>query len=376
MVKSFVCSLGAIVFSFKKRRSYLNNRLRAGKIRKVLILRSGAFGDILMTTPLVRLLHDNNYIVDYCVGDSFAVGLKGNTNVRKVIPFNYEKCYVKRNLIELIKLVFKIKKNNYDLIFVLDKHWGFGIIGAMSCKFRIGFDRYGEGFANNLNVKYEQKKHDIKYYLDFARFLGLKYEEKDYQMDLKIPRQDIDMALMFCKGKNIVGICPGGGKNAGQSLDLKIWGKENYVHLVKEIVKEKKFIKGKTKNNDNYVVLLGGPTDVSTCDYIIKNLTDKEKQKVHSFVGKLSIPQTTSIMKYCKAVVCNDSGPMHMAASVNNKVISIFGPTNPIVLAPLHKESKFIWKETKSCFDIYGDSSRCKKGIINKVKVEDVMKLI
>jgi len=364
MVKSFVCSLGAIVFSFKKRRSYLNNRLRAGKIRKVLILRSGAFGDILMTTPLVRLLHDNNYIVDYCVGDSFAVGLKGNTNVRKVIPFNYEKCYVKRNLIELIKLVFKIKKNNYDLIFVLDKHWGFGIIGAMSCKFRIGFDRYGEGFANNLNVKYEQKKHDIKYYLDFARFLGLKYEEKDYQMDLKIPRQDIDMALTFCKGKNIIGISPGGGKNKGQSLDFKIWDKENYLKLTKTIVKK------------HFLVLLGGPTDVEVCDFILNNLNDKEKQKVHNLAGKLSIPQTTAIMKFCKAIVCNDSGPMHMAACVNKKVISIFGPTNPIVLAPLHKESKFIWKETKSCFDIYGNSEKCKKGIINKVSVEDVSELL
>src|SRR3989344_2388008 len=248
MVKSLICSFGKFLFSLKKSRSYLNNQLRNKKIKKVLILRSGALGDILMTTPLIRLLHDNNYIVDYCVGDSFAVALKGNTNIRKVIPFDYEQIYVKKNLWKLLKLIFKIRKGKYDIIMVLDKTWQFGIIGFLTGKFRIGFDRYGEGFANNLNVKYEQKKHDIKYYLDFARFLGLKYEEKDYQMDLKIPMPDLEMAMTFCKGKNIVGICPGGGKNAGQSLDFKIWDKENYLKLVKEIVRENKVKKEKKKN--------------------------------------------------------------------------------------------------------------------------------
>ena len=139
---------------------------------------------------------------------------------------------------------------------------------------------------------------------------------------------------------------------------------ENYLKLTKTIVKK------------HFLVLLGGPTDVEVCDFILNNLNDKEKQKVHNLAGKLSIPQTTAIMKFCKAIVCNDSGPMHMAACVNKKVISIFGPTNPIVLAPLHKESKFIWKETKSCFDIYGNSEKCKKGIINKVSVEDVSELL
>src|SRR3989338_4096106 len=105
----------------------------------------------------------------------------------------------------------------------------------------------------------------------------------------------------------------------------------------------------------------------------------KTKHKLHklvSAVGETSIHQSIALMERCRKIVCSDSGPMHMAATVNEHIISIFGPTDPKVYAPLHKKSKYIWKEEKACYTIFGTHTTCTPGMMDKVQVEDVIRFL
>lgn len=70
------------------------------------------------------------------------------------------------------------------------------------------------------------------------------------------------------------------------------------------------------------VVLMGAPAEKDICDQI-----QKENQNALNFSGELSLGQTYNYLKTCTRVICNDSAPAHMAASLNIPVISIFGPT-------------------------------------------------
>ena len=70
---------------------------------------------------------------------------------------------------------------------------------------------------------------------------------------------------------------------------------------------------------------------------------------------------------------------MHIASAVNKKVLSIFGPTNPLRKAPLHKESKYLWNDQNiynEKADIYGLNFITPKTFMERIRVEDVLKAV
>lgn len=50
--------------------------------------------------------------------------------------------------------------------------------------------------------------------------------------------------------------------------------------------------------------------------------------------GKTSLLDMVQLIQNASIVVCNDSGPMHLAAAMRKKVIAVFGPTNPERFGP------------------------------------------
>ena len=73
--------------------------------------------------------------------------------------------------------------------------------------------------------------------------------------------------------------------------------------------------------------------------------------------ARKEIKESAALMKKCSLIICSDSGPMHIASAVNNRIISLFGPTNPRRKAPLHKESISIWHDDdiyEKDYELYG----------------------
>jgi lipopolysaccharide heptosyltransferase II len=325
------------------------------KIERILFFKSGALGDIIMTTPLVRSIRRKfpYATIDYACGKSYCDALTGNKNINIVVPFD-EKIIYSRDLAALHELAKRLKENKYDLIFVMDRHWACGVLASFIGGFRIGFDRRGEGFANNVNVTYKQNKHDIDAYLDLGIYLRIRPDSS--RPEIFFTKDDAHFARKFC---NYVCIAPGGGSNAGQACTAKRWPKRNFLRVANEL---------SCKNN---VILLGGSGDAATCKWIASRA--KRKNKIKNLCGKTTIGEAAAILKKSRLVLCNDSGIMHIASCVNDRIISLFGPTDPRVLAPRGRRSTYIWKEKTPCYDIYGDFSKCQKNIMEKITVEDVL---
>ncbi len=53
---------------------------------KILIFRTGAYGDSVVVTPLVRYLHSKGHQIFYCAGDRGEEVLKNNPHIEKLIP--------------------------------------------------------------------------------------------------------------------------------------------------------------------------------------------------------------------------------------------------------------------------------------------------
>lgn len=317
----------------------------------ILLFKIGALGDLLMTTPLVRQLRGRfpEARIDYLTGRSFARILEGNPNLDRVLPFP-EEIFFRRRFFGFASLVGRIRRERYDTIFVLDKHRVFALTAFLfGIERRIGFDRMGrEGILLTDRVRFERVRHEVHYYLDLLAAVA----EPDYEdasMDFVPEPRDGDYADRFFSGngldgKRVVCLAPGGGVNPGQEMAVKRWPPERYAELARLLL-----------DGGFSVVLVGGGTDRPFGDRI------RSLVEVPSGIGA-TLGGSAALMRKAFAVVASDGGPMHLAASVNDRVVSLFGPTDPRRLAPLNGY-RYLWKpgDCEPCHDIYGRVPACKK---------------
>jgi lipopolysaccharide heptosyltransferase II len=335
---------------------------------KILLFKIGALGDLLMTTPLVRQLRGRfpDARIDYLTGRSFTRILEGNPYLGGIIAFP-EEIFFRRNLSGFAALVRRIRRVRYDTIFVLDKHWVFALTAFLSgIERRVGFDRMGrEGILLTDRVRFEAVRHESHYYLD----LLAKVAEPDYgdvAMDFFPDPGDGGYADRFFSGngldgKRVVCLAPGGGVNPGQEMTIRRWPIERYAELARLLLDE-----------GFSVVLVGGGMDRKLGDWILS------RAEVFSGIGA-TLGQSAALMRKAFAVVASDGGPMHLAASVNDNVISVFGPTDPNRKAPLNGY-RYLWNpgECGPCEDIYGkvsfreNSCRC----TGSISAEETMKAV
>jgi lipopolysaccharide heptosyltransferase II len=331
-------------------------------MKKIAVLKSGAIGDILMATPFLRAIRKRfpDSVIDFHTGKWSAKALENNPNLNRIFAYD-DSVFHSRNIKGKINLFRNLRRQKYNLLFILDKHYLVNLLGsATRIKTRIGFNRYGEGFANTKNVKYGPVKHEIDYYLDLARVIGAK--EKSRHIDLFVLKKDVRVIDNLTKNlKNFIGIVPGGAKNPGGGVvDSRRWPKEKFIRLINRIP------------NKYSILLLGGKSDFEFNNQILNKI---QRKKVLNFAGKTNIPQSCELMKRCKFIICSDSGPMHIAAASKTKIISLFGPTNPARKAPLTKGCVALWKDKdiyEKNVEIYGKNPK-NKGYFKRLSVEEVL---
>ena len=56
-----------------------------------------------------------------------------------------------------------------------------------------------------------------------------------------------------------------------------------------------------------------------------------------------------ALIKKCKAVIANDSGPMHISAAMAIPTIGLFGPTDPKKHGPYSDNSSYVIKDDLNC---------------------------
>jgi len=59
--------------------------------------------------------------------------------------------------------------------------------------------------------------------------------------------------------------------------------------------------------------------------------------RVVSFAGETTLSELVALIEQSAGVVCNDSGPMHMAAALHRPLTVIIGPTNPSRTGPYRR---------------------------------------
>lgn len=64
----------------------------------------------------------------------------------------------------------------------------------------------------------------------------------------------------------------------------------------------------------------------------------EENRRFFNLTGQTTLPQVVALIQQARLCVCNDSGPMHIAAAVGTPVLALFGPTPPERYGPYPQE--------------------------------------
>jgi ADP-heptose:LPS heptosyltransferase len=210
------------------------------------------------------------------------------------------------------------KEKLYDLAILsipFDPRWreGYNFIANLVLDGRLKPDTSQQGFLS-------WKKHEVEYQMENACKLGF---------DGEIPSCDF-----FCnkadKAPNSLYIGVGYKKDSAGFWKKKHWGNENFASFVKMYFS----LTGGT------VFLTGDLLDLTLSIKQILSLVDDERLV---FVPTTSLSNSFKIVSSCEAFVGNDTGMMHVAASMGIPTLGIFFLENSVTKArPWGKNGFFI----------------------------------
>ncbi len=266
------------------------------KLKKILIIRLSSLGDILLVTPFLRSLKNQfpSLEIDMIVREEYADTIKLSTNIRKQFYFS-------RNDEANKILISNLLDENYDLVIDLQNNFRSRSISKKLGVKIIRFNKKSWEKFLLVNFKVNKLKAAPQIPVRYASTIkNFKLDDKGIDLISNKPVSD----LIANKNK-LIGFCPGARHYT------KRYPKEYFVQLAKLLVD-----KGYT------IALFGGRTDREICREIADNISgaidlSNDNNLLQIFVD----------MKQCLAIVCNDSGLMHVASATGTKVVAIFGST-------------------------------------------------
>lgn len=308
------------------------------EVKNILIFKLCCLGDIVLLTPVINSLKEKfpdskiTLLISSWVKDL----VKYLKNIDSIIindDLFKKKKYEK--LLGVLKLIVTLRKNSFDLVFLGHRNSLFGLIVRLAgIRYRLGFSQtkflnYTEPFDENI--------HESRRYLNVLKSIDINVNEPQLQLVQIKSLDEIKKNYNIPVGKFIIGIFPFGGINPGTEMDIKRWNLENYFSLVKQI----------TDIYPDLVMLL-----------FEGSFAFEKINEVNFSNNVMQFKIDIDLISVCNLYLSNDTGAMHIAAGFNIQTLSIFGPTNPKLLAPLNLEERknliheYIWKkpECSPCY--------------------------
>jgi heptosyltransferase-2 len=178
----------------------------------------------------------------------------------------------------------------------------------------------GASKIKNQKSKIDPSAHQIFEYLNLAAALGANLEPLPPQ--LFIAPEEIEAAKKKFGLDEITP--PVFGLNPGAEYGpAKRWPVEKFISAAKEIQRQTNCV----------WILFGGKGDLPLCERIESEIQNS-KFKIQNLAGKTSLRELMSLLKLCRVLLTNDTGPMHVAAALGTRVVVPFGSTSPELTGP------------------------------------------
>jgi len=338
---------------------------------KILIIMLSGAGDVLMATPLIKELrkkHPKAQIEALVMQNVLTKELlQHNKDINKIIYFNFSK----EGPMKSIKFCLSLRKK-YDLSITTypQARYHYSIVTFLiNAKKRIGFNyetqkpKLNKLFFNHT-IDEEFPLHVVYHNLKILSCLNINMPKSPKQI-LNIDKQSKDYAKKYFKENKLKKTAIlHAGSGLTKNFILKRWPIQNFAQLAKQLNKKK-----------YQVLLIQGPEEKDINQEII-NQSKLQKDK-DIFIIETDILKAAAIIEKANLVISNDNVIGHIAAALNTKIISLFGPTSPENTAPFSQNKIIICKRPNHITPYRHGSKGIRQEqakFMEKITVEDVMK--
>ena len=332
------------------------------KTNSITIIQLWGIGETVLTLPAIKALKNK-----YPKAKITVICTERNKEVFSGLPFINNLEVISMNPIK-IKLYMALNFKKFDLVIDMEEYLNISAILAFNIgKYRIGYSHGARAKCYDKTVTYNDMQHCSETFADLVRATNTKVTIKEL-IPLNIPKADKESVNEIIKkekiSKKAIAIAPG----LAETSPWRMWPKERYAQLADKLAKQ-----------GNQIVFVGVQSEIP----LIKEIQNLMKEKSKNIAGKTTIKQLAYLFTKCKAMIGNDSGPMHLAACIGTKTIGLFGPNLPIRFRPLGKNSVGIYKATCPCsptINVHkGEFKPCNNNnnlCMKAISVEDVLKAL
>jgi lipopolysaccharide heptosyltransferase II len=281
-------------------------------LRRILIIRMSSLGDIILTTPVLRLLRQ------YCP----------EAQIEFLVKVEYQDVLREHPCVDRLWLLDtrqplrhtlrQLRQTRYDLVLDLHRTLRSRVLyrGVLSRR-RLAYGKRTLRRALLVHLKWNILRAKIpvpELYAVPLRRLGMTAPLAATEMYVDAEsraamRQDLAQALAAPTERPLLAVAP------GARWPTKRWPVERFAQVAQDLA----------TRHDAGVVILGDAHD----ELMAAELCRRLSVPVLNRVGQLSLMQTAALLQHAHLLLSNDSGLMHMATALQVPVVAVFGPTVP-----------------------------------------------
>ncbi len=266
-------------------------------MQRILIIRFSSIGDIVLTTPVIRVLRTKFPDADirFVTKPAFASLVEPNPNLNGVFTLNGG----------IKELAAALKEFQPEAVIDLHHNLRTRILRTLVGGKWYTFDKLNIEKWMRVNLKVDKlpDTHIVDRYLQTVLPLGAENDGRGldffFEDGFSAPQVPVDVE----SGYVVVVI---GAKHRTKQLPV-----EKLVALCNGL--------------QSPIILIGGKEDKT----VAKEVEEKSTATIYNACGMTSLAQSAWIVKQAKAVVTHDTGMMHIAAAFNKKIVSVWGNTIP-----------------------------------------------
>jgi heptosyltransferase I len=374
------------------------SELQSAEFSRILLIKPSALGDVVHTIPVLVKLRARypHARIDWLITPQNADIVRCHPALSNVLLFE-RRDFSKpgrrlRALVAFLDLLKQIRRAKYDLI--IDMHGQvrsafFTLISG--ARVRVGFDRpvtrtltvsadhdlknvpsHGwRGAREGSWLAYTHRIpiptldiHAIDRYLWVGELLG--FDDDPPDLTIHLPAEAICNVQRLLEERGVAASMPLVVLVPGTIWETKHWTIEGFAGVARALMR------------DGFAVALAGTKrDQQRCSQI-----GTAAPGAVDLCGETTPAELVALIDRAEVAVTNDSGSMHVAASLGKPMVSIFGPTNPVHIGPYQRPESVLRVDLECSPCNYRRLSQCPfdhacmKQVTSAMVVERVEKIL
>lgn len=308
--------------------------------RRIVLIKPSALGDIVQALPVLAILRQRfpKAHISWVVNRGYVSLLEGHPHLNDIIPFDrsvWNRGWY-HGLTATLRFCRQVRQRHFDLAIDLQGLLRSGIItGATGAPVRIGLSSSREGaawFYTQVLKDHRETEHAVDRYWRVAEALGMGAEPKRFILPVNEKAEDATHDLLKGLPRPWIAV------SVGSRWLTKRWPPSHFHDLLRRAA----------LSSGGSAIFVGSPDEATLADLTAANLP----MGVRNLAGKTTLPQLTSILRQCDAMISNDSGPLHLAVALGVPIVAPYTCTKVKRNGPFGQEAHAV-ETTVSCAGSY-----------------------